>query len=136
MRRLLLAGIGWHHPGDRAGWQALMRLEEWPPADSGWEGVHRRILHPGLDLLPALREVDAALLLDALPPGATASRLLRDQDLLTAPVTCSAHALGVSEALALAQSLGLLPPRLLLLGLGNDWEACLLRLAQQALQRM
>ncbi|ROR32754.1 hydrogenase maturation protease [Inmirania thermothiophila] len=83
-------------------------------------GVEVRCLdRPGAALVAHLEGAEAVLVLDAVagrPPGAVV-RLGRGE-LLRRSRPASTHALGVAEALALAEALGLLPPRLWLLGMG------------------
>jgi hydrogenase maturation protease len=67
---------------------------------------------PGLDLVEALEEADAAVLVDAVRSGASPGAVweLGTRELSRAPTT-SSHAFGVAHALALSAVLGRLPRR-------------------------
>jgi hydrogenase maturation protease len=118
---LLIVGIGSPFGADRAGWSAidLLRLER------EFSGFRMEVAdRPGANLLGLLRDVPAAILLDALwcdsPPG-TLHRL--DPANLALDTRTSNHGFGVADALALGQVLGTLPRRLALLGIsamGSD----------------
>ena len=62
---------------------------------------------PGIDLLEQLEGLDAAVLVDALRPGASPGsvRVLSPAQLARGPAL-SSHALGVADALALGAALG------------------------------
>jgi hydrogenase maturation protease len=67
---------------------------------------------PGLDLVEALVEVDAAVIVDAVRSGASPGAVweLSTRELSRAP-TASSHAFGVAHALALSAVLGRRPRR-------------------------
>lgn len=81
---------------------------------------------PGLGVLRLLEGRVAALLVDGVRVGAATGTLQRLEGpaILRAYAPLSTHGYGLAEALALGQSLGDLPLRLVLLGLelGPDWR--------------
>jgi len=130
--RVTVLGIGSPQPGDGAGWEALETLRRGLAPPPGVRLAWQALAHPALDLLPALDGADAALLLDALAPGEGPSRLLRRHQLAAlARGPLSGHGMSLAEMLALGGSLGLLPPRLSILGLGTDWPERATALARQ-----
>ncbi len=136
MKRLLIAGIGSGQPGDDLGWRALEQLQPTLSPDGALSAELLCIEHPALDLLPALRGRAGAVLLDALAdPGAGTRLLTLDQLAVSRDAGCSAHGFSVAEALRLGEALGLLPPRLTLIGLGDDWPQALPGLLAEALRR-
>ena len=130
--RVVLLGIGSPQPGDGAGWEALETLRRDLAPPPGMTLAWQALAHPALDLLPALDGTDAALLLDALAPGQGPSRLLgRRQLSVLARGPLSGHGMSLAEMLSLGGSLGLLPARLGILGLGADWSESATGLARQ-----
>jgi len=113
--RLRVIGIGTSHGDDAAGLLAAERLTRarLPP---GAEVL--RCERPALDLLDALAEADAALVIDAMRSGAPTGHVRRlDPGHLAAASPFSSHGLGVAQTLALARALDRLPPRLAILGI-------------------
>lgn len=83
---------------------------------------------PQLNLLNQIQGVDLAIIVDAVRDSLSPGQILRisaDQ-LIEEDDQLSSHAIGVAEALALGQTLDLLPPRLLIMGLSvgqsQNWE--------------
>ncbi len=119
MNAVRIIGIGSPLGADRAGWQVAEALR-----------VDRRIAdavevvladRPGVGLLHLFEAVGQVILVDALldvraAASSTPRWLLRDE-LETLATSCSSHALGVSEALVLAETLAVLPPQLAILGI-------------------
>ncbi len=85
----------------------------------GWRPLFDKADRPGPGLLERLGGCDAAVLLDAMHAGgeAGAVRQVERRELATADRLFSGHALGVAEALALGERLGLLPQRLYIVGI-------------------
>ena len=120
MNSLLIAAIGSHQDGDELAWQLLEHAQQTDFALPGWHLEWRCIEHPAVDLLPALREAQAACVLDVLPQATQPVQALSPAMLAQHQGVTSSHVLSVAEALALGESLGLLPSRLLVLGLQPD----------------
>ena len=125
MTELAVIGIGSPHGADQLGWQVIDRLRQHPVIQALDPGM--RVLHrcdrPGLSLLEYLRGTDTAILIDAVA-GGTAGRLVRlnrDQ-LMVSPTAFSSHTAGVAEALALGETLRLLPAQLVLHGMETGDE--------------
>ncbi len=115
MTPVRIIGIGSPFGADRAGWLAVARLaarNDWPrPVE--WRTLDR----PGTALLDHLSGADHVILIDALLDGGagTVRRLQPSELKRTAPL--SSHGAGVAETLDLGRTLGLLPPRLDILGI-------------------
>jgi hydrogenase maturation protease len=137
VKRLLIAGIGSHNPGDALGWQALQALQAAEPHYPGYRADWRHIEHPAVDLLPALRDAEAAVLLDAIAStdGPPVQRLTLEQ-LLQGADQCSSHGFSVADVLGLAASLGELPEPLLIVGLRGQLEDLLPQLTDQLAQAL
>lgn len=119
MKRLALLGVGSPFSDDTLGWELLDALEHRGLDIRGSKLSFTRVDRPGLGLLSYLEDLDAAVILDALQsngePGAL--HILEARDLEWSGICLSGHALGVGEALALGEKLGMLPRRLYLLGI-------------------
>ncbi|MBC7235944.1 MAG: hydrogenase maturation protease [Chloroflexi bacterium] len=119
------------------GIHALERLraeEVWPACVSWLDGGTK-----GMDLLPYLDGVTDLLVLDAIdagqPPGALVCLAGEDIPTFLSP-SLSMHQLGLQELLALAALQGILPNRVVLLGLQPEclgWGTALSRPVRQAL---
>jgi hydrogenase maturation protease len=109
-----VVGIGTGRGDDGAGLAAAEALSRraLPPGVS----VHR-CERPVPDLLDALEGADAAILVDAARTGAAPGRVQRlARGELARALRPSSHALGVADALALAEALGRAPARIEVLG--------------------
>ena len=110
-------GVGSPHGDDRVGWLVVAALRATrPPPD--WELV--ALDRPGAALLADLREASQVVLVDAMRSGMTVGRvrvLEPDEYLRRSTGTLAVHGFGVGEALALAMSLGGLPPSLRVVGI-------------------
>jgi hydrogenase maturation protease len=133
VKDLLIVGVGSPFGDDTLGWRALDALQGsgWRPP--GCRVSYRKADRPGAGLLELFAGRDAAVLLDALVAGGAPGtvRLLDRAELLLHGSRASSHALGVAEVLALGERLGMLPPRLWVIGLvpgGPGPEALLARL--------
>lgn len=125
MRHLRIVGVGSPFGEDRAGWQAARFLEE--------QLAHRypRLLlycdvldRPGAVLLDYLKPDDGViLLLDAVVsrPGVSAVATYTLDD-LSDEQGISSHGFGVAETLALGKTLGLLHPKIYLLGVAGECD--------------
>lgn len=115
--RILVAGIGNLFLGDDGfGCHVARRLASGPGAER--PGVEIRDFGiRGMDLAYALADYDAALLIDAMPRGQAPGTLyLVQPEAMAGDVEIDTHAMGPARVLALAATLGPLPPRLLVLG--------------------
>ena len=111
-----ILGIGSPFGDDRAGWLAVeaVRSSDWfrslPPGAVRAEALDR----PGVGLLHAMAGLRHAILIDAASSGLPAGtvREVRCDELRTsAGAAASSHAFGVADALLLAETLDVLPPR-------------------------
>jgi len=116
--RVALIGIGSPFGDDTLGWQVLDALRKRPLLLPEYEVAFEKADRPGPGLLEYMQGFDVAVLIDALdaglPPGTV--KLLGQDDLAKIELPASTHSLGVAEALALGQTLQMLPERLYLLG--------------------
>jgi hydrogenase maturation protease len=124
----LVLGVGSPFGADRVGWCAVEALRPRLGDALVFECCDR----PGARLLPLMRGRCCVIIIDALL-GATPGSLhvLQAADLVRDAGT-AVHGFGVADALALAEALGDLPPRLVLIGVGVgagealpevDWDA-------------
>jgi hydrogenase maturation protease len=124
--KILVLGLGNILLQDEGlGVHALQRLAsdyQWPPDVEIMDGGTK-----GLDLLPFLEGVSGLLILDAVQVGEAPGTLIRleGSDIPKAlSVKMSMHQVGLQELLALGDLQGILPPRVVLLGLEPavvDW---------------
>jgi len=117
----LILGIGSPEPEDRIGWEAAEGLR--PLAESE-PGLGIEICdRPGVGLLEYFRRAPNIILVDAMRAGGSPGsvEILRAEQLCSTP-TFSSHGVGVAEAVALAEALGELPSRLVIIGIeaGGD----------------
>ncbi|MCK9529682.1 MAG: hydrogenase maturation protease [Gammaproteobacteria bacterium] len=124
----LVLGVGSPFAADRVGWCAVEALQSRFGDALAFECCDR----PGAHLLSFLRGRPCVAIIDALL-GVTAGSLhvLQPSDLARDAGT-AVHGFGVADALGLAEALGDLPPRLVLIGIGVgagevlpevDWDA-------------
>jgi hydrogenase maturation protease len=103
-----IIGVGTPHGDDRAGLALGARLAVAPPL--GCEVVTTD--RPGTELIDLLAGAGAVILLDAVrscrPPGTIHDVPL--SDLPAAQVAYSSHGIGIADVVALAATLGCLPP--------------------------
>ena len=102
----VVVGVGSPFGGDRAGWAVVARLGD-------LAGVRTEALdRPGPALLNTLAGATAAVIVDAVRADAAPGTLHRLTDAAVLPTRdpASSHGLGLAEALALGERLGLLPP--------------------------
>ncbi len=108
-------GLGSGHGDDRIGLAALQALARHglPPHVS----LHP-CTNPAVELLPLLAATQHAILLDAMVDDGPSGRVraCEPEALGAKPGQASSHGVSVREVLALAGALGMLPPRLQLLG--------------------
>ena len=113
--RIHVIGVGTERGDDAVGLAVAEALAQGglPPGVS----VHR-CERPVPDLLDALGGADAAIVVDAARTGARPGAVLRlTRGELARALSPSSHALGVAEALALAEALGRAPARIEVVGL-------------------
>lgn len=110
-----IIGLGSAHGDDRVGLAAVQALQR--------QGVppHCELHHcsnPATELLPLLGRTHSAILVDAVVDGGAPGRVLHctPAALAARPPQASSHGISVHGVLAMAAALGLLPPRLQLLG--------------------
>ncbi|MCG7898252.1 MAG: hydrogenase maturation protease [Candidatus Thiodiazotropha weberae] len=113
-------GVGSPFGADRAGWLAIEHLQGCQLEDCELVKLDR----PGSGLLNYLRDADQVVLIDALKSAGRAGEVsqISREALAQCHELTSSHGFGVSEALALADQLGELPPQVSLLGIhvGDD----------------
>ena len=108
--KVAVIGIGESMRGDdAAGIEAVGLWERLHAATSGQPGIRVQLIQQsGLELLDALKDVDAAVLVDALQPGSQPGsvRILEIGELdASATNGGSSHGWGVAETLALGRTL-------------------------------
>jgi hydrogenase maturation protease len=112
--RIRVIGVGTERGEDAAGLAVAELLAK--GALPAGVSVHR-CERPLPDLLDALGGADAAIVVDACRTGAPAGSVLRLERVeLGRALASSSHALGVAEALALAEALGRAPARIEVIG--------------------
>jgi hydrogenase maturation protease len=113
--KIRVIGVGTRRGDDAAGLETLERLARAPlPGNVELVACER----PSPELVDLLSGADVAVVIDALEPAGTPGRVLRvDPAALRPAGGLSTHALGVAEALALAEALGRGPGRLELVGI-------------------
>lgn len=116
-----IIGVGSPFGADRLGWLAIDALEGGAPFPA-LQPDFIRCDRPGALLIKQLRQVDAAVIIDAMRAGLAPGtiRKLQAEQLASESVLLSSHGYGVAHALALATALGELPNRLLILGIEMD----------------
>lgn len=126
---IALIGIGQSLRGDDgAGPEAVRQWSRGHPQSASDPNLHIIITEtPGLDLLEWIKDIDAAILVDAAESGEPAGTV-RVRATIPAPGSTpaekSAHGFGVAETLALAGIVGTrLPPRLVFITVeGSRWD--------------
>lgn len=107
-------GVGSPHGDDAAGWRVVERLRQRPGL-----AAQLRTIEPS-QLLDHLADCRCLILVDAChsnqPPG-TIIRLQWPDSLLRFQRRRSSHALGLGDSLSLAETLGWLPPRVIVWGI-------------------
>jgi hydrogenase maturation protease len=111
--------VGSPHGDDRAGWEVVERLRRFTPR------VDARILYQPSSLIHHLDGCECLVVVDACrsgaKPGTVRRRTWPDPDLEKQDGP-STHGFGIADALALAEVLGRLPPRVVLVGI--EVQAC------------
>ena len=116
--RMAIIGIGSPFGSDRAGWDVVDGL-----ADEAWVKARLQagtldlltLDRPGMGLLEHLRGYKQVILVDAViaPQHAPGTILtLQHEALAMLETPASTHGFGVAEALAMAETLGVLPEKL------------------------
>jgi len=119
MRRIKIIGIGSPFGQDQLGWQVIELLET---LMTPTEKQHVQLIktdRPGIQLLALLKNVDIAILIDAIDDSSKTGQIINldKSQLLLQNKPFSSHALGVSEALRVGDALKELPKLLRLFGL-------------------
>jgi len=112
MSRVRVLGIGSPAGDDQAGWLAVEALQG--------VGVDAcKLDRPGANLVSQLAGVDHVILIDAMQGGGAPGQVRRFErdDWRGYGQGLSTHGFGVLDALALAEALGSLPPRMDLYGI-------------------
>jgi len=123
--RVQIIAIGSPFGADQIGWQVVGQLKK-------TESLKRylpqldfvRLDRPGAGLMTHLEKASPTVLIDAMVSGARVGlvRSWRGADIASAQGLLSSHGFGVRETIALAESLGALPPQLLVIGIEIDPE--------------
>lgn len=111
-------GLGSSHGDDRAGWEAIQRLQPHLPA-----GIAAVALSDPLQMLTRLDGCTRLVIVDACRTGAAPGTILRGawaDGLTSCEPRASTHGLGVAEALGLAKTLGRLPSEVVLYGIEGE----------------
>lgn len=102
-----MIGVGTPHGDDAAGLEVAGRLAGEPLPDDVQVLLRP---HAGLELVDDLRDIDGAVIVDAVRTGGVPGSLLRvGVGSLARVARSSSHAFGVAEALRLADAIGLQP---------------------------
>ncbi len=111
-----IIGVGSPFGADRLGWEAVDHLQT--RTEDGCELI--KLDRPGPGLLRYLEGAQQVVIIDAVVQGCAAGEpVLVSLETLADPAELtSCHGFGVAEALALAQTLGSLPARIDLIGIG------------------
>lgn len=119
--RTAVIGIGSPNGDDRAGWLTLEALEAALATHerAGLGLVTIALDRPGAGLLEHLRDVDRAVLIDALVSDAAPGTCLRvpHAALWRGALSASSHGFGLADALTLGAQLRCLPPDLEVIGI-------------------
>ncbi len=123
--RLCILGIGSPSGDDQAGWLVIDALAAWVDLAQRPDLRIEKLDRPGAALVERLHDADHAILIDAMQSGATPGTLhhLREGEWAGYRGGLSSHGFGVFDALALAQALQALPPRLDLYGIEIGYAA-------------
>lgn len=119
MKRRII-GIGSPFGADQLGWQAIDLL-----SDIAWVDCELiKLDRPGSELIRYVEDIQDLVLIDAVQTGGApgSSMRLEISDLSSVHCQTSSHGFGVAESLQIAEQLGLLPDKLLLIGIetGSD----------------
>ncbi len=140
---LRIIGVGSPFTEDSLGLQAIERLGKAPFLTRLPFRVELMALdRPGSGLINAMEGAGAVVVIDAMRSGRAAAEVVRlkPNELRQRAASPSSHYFGVAETLALAEVLGVLPPRLLIYGIeagrsldAADWYPALSTLLQHDL---
>ncbi len=110
---LRIVGIGSPHGDDQIGWRLVQEL-----SNLDQSGFSAHAVSTPIGLLDRIDDCDALIVIDACDAGRTPGTVLVREwpAILEGESHASSHGLGVDSALRLAESLGKLPPRVLLFG--------------------
>lgn len=118
MKPVRILGIGSPSSDDQAGWLVIDALQALGVA-KGRGVVVDKLDRPGAGLVALLDDAEYAILVDAMQTGAPPGTLhcFNPADGPLPRADLSSHGFGVLAALALAQALGSLPPRVEVVGI-------------------
>lgn len=109
MKSAWLIGVGSPFSNDVLGWQVVDALKDHNITVEGWQVNYAKTNRPASALIEYLEKADMCFILDALEnqPMTQTSAVFLTADQLQGLSSChSSHALGVAEALVLAEKLG------------------------------
>ncbi len=118
--QVCILAVGSAQGDDRLGWEVVekIRCQHWP-------GVQARAVAAPSRLLDYLDDCQTLVVVDACRSGAAPGTMFRcawPAPPVTTPGSPSSHGFDVVEALRLADTLGRLPPRVILVGM--EVESC------------
>lgn len=115
MRKIKVLGIGSPFGDDRLGWEVVNQLQQCAEIQALPIEI-KTLDRPGMRLLEEFQSFQTVLLIDALQSGAAVGSLhcLEKEALLNLPSPPSSHAIGIAEALKMAEAMEMLPENLLL----------------------
>ena len=128
MSHIKVIGIGSPYGNDQLGWQVIEQLRQIMTHQYTHPG-HPALVpeliqtdRPGMQLLELMKNVELAILVDAIDNKDCSGQILQldKSELLTQDHPISSHAIGVSDALTLGNTLGILPANIVLIGLCID----------------
>jgi hydrogenase maturation protease len=108
-------GIGSPHGDDQVGWLVVERLRKSLPKKILVETIKQPI-----EVMQFFSGCECAILVDACKTGAplgTVTRLCWPDARIDQCSGCSSHGFGLASSLKLAERLGVLPPRVIILGI-------------------
>lgn len=124
MNNIRVIGVGSPYGIDQLGWWIIDQLKTKNPVQSTDEDTVTYICadRPGVRLLDYLKDIDSAIIIDAIDEPAHKDQILilNKAQLLNNGYNLSSHEPGISYALALGDAIGGLPANLILAGLCVD----------------
>ena len=120
MSGVRILGIGSPSGDDQAGWLTVDALLASGACAAGGGILIQKLDRPGSGLIPLMDGASRVILIDAMQSNGPIGRIQRfdTDDWPAYSKGLSSHGFGVLDALALAQALGNLPPRMDLYGIG------------------
>ena len=114
---LKIIGIGSPFSDDRLGWEVINKLEQELVPDDKFALL--TCDRPNLGLVNLMQGTEEVILIDAIRSGCEPGNLVRlnHDEIMQKPDLLSSHDFGVQQAIALAQALNELPPKLTFYGI-------------------